>query len=128
LVKCLAQAVSINGSFGPLAGKIGIVTPYKAQVKELKDVFAPWLKYQLKDIQIDTVDAFQGRELDIIIVNTVRSNNHKGLRARLGFLMDHRRMNVAITRPRHFLYIVGNSHTLQQDSIWGKLVKSYKNK
>ena len=60
-------------------------------------------------MEINTVDAFQGREKDIVIFNCVRSNVLSTEQASLGFLTDKRRMNVAITRPRHFLLIVGNS-------------------
>jgi senataxin len=60
-----------------LIGKIALITPYKAQVQALKNAFGPWLrsiKSQLSDIEINTVDAFQGREKDIVIFNCVRSN------------------------------------------------------
>ncbi len=58
---------------------------------------------------MNTVDAFQGKEKDIIIFNCVRSNTSASLQASLGFLNDERRLNVAITRPKHFLIILGNS-------------------
>ena len=80
-------------------------------MKLLKDTIAPWLRSigsKLSDIEINTVDAFQGREKDIIIISCVRSNNSSQLKGSLGFLVDKRRMNVAITRPRHFLFVVGN--------------------
>jgi superfamily I DNA and/or RNA helicase len=57
-------------------------------------------------IEINTVDAYQGREKDIIIVSTVRT-------AGIGFLQDCRRMNVAITRAKNFMWIVGNQHALK---------------
>lgn len=56
-------------------------------------------------IEINTVDAYQGREKDIIIVSTVRTNG-------IGFLHDYRRMNVAITRAKNFMWIVGNQRNL----------------
>lgn len=61
-----------------------------------------------QQIEIDTVDAFQGREKDIIIISTVRNNFYKSL----GFLSDPRRLNVAITRARFGLIILGSANTL----------------
>jgi superfamily I DNA and/or RNA helicase len=63
------------------------------------------------------VDAYQGREKDIIIISTVRSQN-------LGFLRDYRRMNVAITRAKHFLWVVGNKNCLEKDENWNGLIHS----
>ena len=75
------------------------------------------------------MDAFQGREKDIIIFNCVRSNsNSSSVQAALGFLIDDRRLNVAITRPRHFLVILGDSRTLVKSNTWDSMIKSFKNK
>lgn len=114
-----------------LGGKIGIVTPYKAQVVHLKNALGAWLRKigsQFNEIEVNTVDAFQGREKDIIIFNCVRSNRLQTLQGSLGFLTDTRRLNVAITRPRHFLLVVGNSDTLKKSDYWHKLVKDCKQK
>jgi superfamily I DNA and/or RNA helicase len=57
---------------------IGVISPYKSQVRILKDTIGPWIRSaggRLSDIEINTVDAYQGREKDIIIINCVRSNN-----------------------------------------------------
>ena len=102
-------------------GKIGIVTPYKAQVHHLKDLFVKSFgvnKETLRSlIQISSVDSFQGSEKDIMIFNAVRSNSfsspsHPHLKQSLGFTADLRRLNVAITRPRHFLFVIGHAETL----------------
>jgi senataxin len=61
------------------------------------------------------VDAYQGREKDIIIISTVRTNG-------IGFLKDYRRMNVAITRAKHFMWIVGNKNQLMKDRNWNDLI------
>ena len=100
---------------GSLSSKIAVITPYKAQVLQLKHAIGGWLRgigAKQQDVEINTVDAFQGREKDIVIFNCVRSNKLNTLQGSLGFLTDERRLNVAITRPRHFLFYVGNSDTL----------------
>lgn len=81
-------------------------------------MFGPWLRHinaRHSDIEINTVDAFQGREKDIVIFNCVRANKLNTLQGSLGFLTDKRRLNVAITRPKHFLFMIGNAKTLQKD-------------
>ena len=74
-------------------------------------------------VEVNTVDAFQGSEKDIIIFDCVRANQIKHDIASLGFLLDQRRLNVAITRPRHFLFIVGNSNTLSRSELWKSMIK-----
>lgn len=82
-----------------------VITPYLAQVRLLRDALRPAVDAGL---EIDTVDAFQGREREAIVVDLVRSNDE----AEIGFLADIRRMNVALTRARRFLLVVGDSATL----------------
>ncbi|MCU0417266.1 MAG: AAA domain-containing protein [Cytophagaceae bacterium] len=82
---------------------IGVISPYKQQVLQLKEDFI-----QHKNIQVQTVDSFQGQEKDIIIISLVRSNDKQDI----GFLKDLRRMNVAITRARKKLVIIGDSGTI----------------
>ena len=67
------------------------------------------------DIEVNTVDGYQGREKDFIIISTVRSQG-------LGFLRDYRRMNVAVTRAKHMLWIIGNEKSLRLDPNWTALV------
>jgi superfamily I DNA and/or RNA helicase len=91
--------------------ELGVITPYRAQ--------ALWLREQLidlNDLEVDTVDAFQGREKDVIIVSLVRSNTEQ----QLGFLEDLRRLNVAITRPRRHLFVVGDSATLSAHPFYSR--------
>lgn len=89
---------------------MGIITPYRAQVDELTKLSEAsiLLESLYKLISINTVDAFQGQERDVIVISFVRSNE----KAEVGFLSDIRRTNVAITRARKKLIMVGDSATL----------------
>ncbi|CAI4045408.1 hypothetical protein N7582_003514 [Saccharomyces uvarum] len=87
---------------------IGVISPYNAQVSHLKKQIHDELK--LTDIEISTVDGFQGREKDVIILSLVRSNE----KFEVGFLKEERRLNVAMTRPRRQLVVVGNIEALQR--------------
>ena len=102
-----------------MKGRIGIISPYKSQVRYMRGALARFgHKLGLGkegDIEVNTVDAYQGREKDIIIISTVRTGS-------LGFLRDYRRMNVAITRAKHFLWIIGNKNCLQKDTNWNDLI------
>ncbi|THC99106.1 hypothetical protein EYZ11_001427 [Aspergillus tanneri] len=100
-------------------GKIGIITPYKGQLRELKTHFAA--KYGnsiFNTIDFNTTDAFQGRESEVIIFSCVRASN-KGI----GFLSDIRRMNVGLTRAKSSLWVLGNSQSLAQGEFWNSLIK-----
>jgi len=106
-------------------GKIGIITPYKSQLRELRSRFAQ--KYGeiiLTNVEFNTTDAFQGRESEVIIFSCVRASLHKGI----GFLSDIRRMNVGITRAKASLWVLGNSQSLIQGEFWGQLVRDAKSR
>lgn len=116
----------------------GVITPYKQQLKVLRDRFVHNLgSTKAMDIEFNTVDGFQGREVDILILSTVRASgqdsNNKGKRnnissGHIGFVADVRRMNVALTRAKFSLWIVGNASTLQQNSHWGALLENAKDR
>lgn len=100
--------------------KIGIISPYKAQVTFFKDRIDefPSLQALQEQIIIDTVDAFQGRERDIIYISLVRSNEN----GEIGFLNDIRRMNVAMTRAKKKLVMIGDSATLGNHPFYNDLL------
>lgn len=103
--------------------KIGIITPYKSQLRELKDRFtAQFGASILEDIDFNTTDAFQGRESEIIIFSCVRASPAGGI----GFLQDIRRMNVGLTRAKSSLFVLGNSQSLVRGQFWRKLVDDAK--
>ncbi len=89
---------------------IGIISPYADQVKIIQDN---------TPIEVKTVDGFQGREKEIIIISTVRSNDN----GNIGFLSDLRRLNVAITRAKRKLIIIGNRETLITNPTYARLIK-----
>ena len=98
---------------------VGIISPYRAQVQYLRhlikktDFYKPFRKI----IAVNTVDGFQGQERDIIVISMVRSNEE----GQIGFLRDLRRMNVAITRARMKLIILGDSATLTRHPFYRRL-------
>lgn len=99
--------------------KIGVITPYKGQLNELKIVFGRRYGESIfKTIEFNTTDAFQGRESEIIIFSCVRASPS----GRIGFLDDIRRMNVGLTRAKCSLWVLGNSRSLSQNEFWGKLI------
>jgi hypothetical protein len=97
---------------------IGVITPYSSQSRLLKrSLRSKRLKaLGLNRIEVSTVDGFQGREKEVIIFTSVRSNET----GKVGFLDKWRRMNVMMTRPRRGLIIIGNRKTLRCDRRWGK--------
>ncbi|TVU46313.1 hypothetical protein EJB05_05839 [Eragrostis curvula] len=104
---------------GVHASDIGIITPYSAQVTCLKMMRNKDAK--LKDLEISTVDGFQGREKEAIIISMVRSNSKK----EVGFLSDHRRMNVAVTRARRQCCLVCDVETVSNDKFLKRLVEYF---
>ncbi|XP_042463228.1 uncharacterized ATP-dependent helicase C29A10.10c-like [Zingiber officinale] len=103
---------------------VGIITPYKLQLKCLQREFDDVLKSEEgRDIYINTVDAFQGQERDVIIMSCVRASNHG-----VGFVADIRRMNVALTRARRGLWVIGNANALMQSEDWAALIADAKSR
>lgn len=100
--------------------KIGIITPYKSQLRELKARFGEtYGRTVLESVEFNTTDAFQGRESEIIIFSCVRASINRSI----GFLDDIRRMNVGITRAKCSLWVLGNSQSLMNGEFWAKLIQ-----
>ena len=100
---------------------VGVISPYRAQVQHLRQLIKKraFFKPFRHLISVNTVDGFQGQERDVILISLVRANDE----GQIGFLRDLRRMNVAITRARMKLIILGNRLTLASHPFYKKLYK-----
>ncbi len=92
----------------------GFVAPYASQVTMLKS----YLCAENLESNVRTVDSWQGRECDYMIFTAVRCNNE----GKVGFVNNKRRINVALTRAKRGLIIIGNRDTLEQDETWAELI------
>ena len=110
---------------GVQPGDIGVITPYEGQrsyvVSSMQNT-GTFKKENYKEIEVASVDAFQGREKDFIVLSCVRSNDHQGI----GFLSDPRRLNVALTRAKYGLVILGNPKVLSKHPLWHYLLQHFK--
>ncbi|XP_037306349.2 RNA helicase Mov10l1 [Pungitius pungitius] len=105
------------------ASDIGIIAPYKKQCEKIRVLLG---KVGLSDIKVGSVEEFQGQEFLVIIMSTVRSNESvqsEDLQSALGFLANPKRFNVAITRPKALLLLVGNPHILIRDLCFRALLQ-----
>ncbi len=100
---------------GVSPAEMGVIAPYAAQVRLLRG------KLNVMGLEIDTVDGFQGREKEVIIVTMVRSNDNQ----EIGFLADTRRTNVALTRARRKLIVIGDSATLASHKFYANLLEYF---
>ncbi|KAM5538133.1 hypothetical protein V8D89_008330 [Ganoderma adspersum] len=105
---------------GVVPSQIGVITPYEGQ----RSYIVNYMQDLYKEIEVASVDAFQGREKDYIILSCVRSNEHQGI----GFLNDPRRLNVALTRAKYGVVILGNPKVLSKHPLWHYLLTHYKEK
>ena len=112
--------------------RVGVITPYQQQVSTLRrlfrDLFAsdPSLSPLQSALEVSTVDSFQGREKDFIIFSAVRAHQHEGGsggRGGIGFVADANRLNVALTRARVGLYVLGSARTLGKEEVWRRLIE-----
>jgi ATP-dependent RNA/DNA helicase IGHMBP2 len=98
---------------GVPATAVGVITPYRAQVRKLRERLA-----DVPDVEVDSVDGFQGRENEAIVISLVRSNPA----GQIGFLSDTRRTNVAFTRARRALVVIGDSATLSNHPFYLRMI------
>ncbi len=107
---------------GARPGQIGVVTPYEGQRAYISTQLSINLKQETcREIEVSSVDAFQGREKDYIILSCVRSNEKQGI----GFLNDPRRLNVALTRAKFGVVVLGNPRVLAKRSLWNTLLNHF---
>lgn len=104
----VVQLIELNG-LDPT--KTAVISPYSGQINLAGECLP-------KSIRISTIDSFQGQEMENVIISLVRSNDE----GEIGFLKDHRRMNVAMTRAKERLFVIGDSSTLAQDPYFSKLI------
>jgi predicted DNA helicase len=96
---------------------VAVIAPYAAQVRWLRSLL--WEKHA--GLEIDTVDGFQGREKEAVVISLVRSN----ATGEIGFLADVRRMNVALTRARRKLVVIGDSSTISHHAFYGRMLEYF---
>jgi senataxin len=148
VAKLFLEAIELKGSgdfykgLDVVKGEVGVITPYKRQCWLIRDKIEKAIKTKMnqkmnknqkkdenpqevqidinKIVEVNTVDSFQGREKDTIIISCVRASQNSDLG--IGFLNDFRRMNVAITRAKNFLWVVGQAKTLVSDKNWKDLI------
>ena len=105
--------------------QIGVITPYEGQRAHVVALMLRHGSLSQKlysEVEVASVDAFQGREKDYIILSCVRSNEHQGI----GFLSDPRRLNVALTRARYGLAVLGNPKVLSKQMVWSALTHHFR--
>ncbi len=110
----MARKVSDLLNAGVTPEQIGIITPYSAQVRTLRMLLP-------ETVEVNSVDGFQGREKECIVISLVRSNS----KGDVGFLAETRRMNVALTRARRKLIVIGDSATVTADPFYARLIEHW---
>ena len=109
----VAQLATDLMSAGVAASDLAIISPYHDQVNRIDD------QLEVEDLEVDTVDGFQGREKEVVLVSLVRSND----RGEIGFLDEPRRFNVALTRARRKAVVVGDADTVGESAVFGALIR-----
>jgi len=128
LIRRLYQTLSSSAPEDHVKPSVAVVTPYRDQVRTVRSVLARCDLIAPGTIRVGTVDGFQGQEADIVIISCVRSSmgENYGKQTSTGFVADVRRMNVAITRAKRSLWIIGDSSALQTSDDWKKLIEHAK--
>lgn len=126
VMSVIKEMLRSHNSETPYANSIGVVTPYNGQVELIKSLMSTDEEFKAlsrrlsSEIEVKSIDGYQGRERDVIIFSAVRSNRM----GKVGFLSDWRRMNVALTRARNALIVIGDLDTLTEgDSHWAAFAK-----
>ncbi|XP_063166023.1 5'-3' DNA helicase ZGRF1 isoform X1 [Candoia aspera] len=111
----LIQSLIASGVDGSM---IGVITLYKSQMSKIRNLFGAvhMDAAQIKTVQVSTVDAFQGAEKEIIVLSCVRTRQ-------VGFIDSEKRVNVALTRGKRHLLIVGNLNCLRKNKLWGSVIQ-----
>ena len=136
LVKNFPELLNQDNTSG---GGVGVISPYKAQVKQIKQMLEKELgPKDAKSIDVNSIDGFQGREKEVCVFSVVRAprvdGSSKGTSVKgkknvnLGFVADERRVNVGLTRAKTSLLVVGSAKALKTDGNWGGLVASAYNR
>ncbi|KAJ4798061.1 P-loop containing nucleoside triphosphate hydrolases superfamily protein [Rhynchospora pubera] len=105
---------------------VGVISPYAAQVNAIQNRLGRrYMNHEFISVKVSSIDGFQGGEAEVILISTVRSNRD----GTIGFLSDTRRINVALTRAKHCLWILGDGGTLtNSNSVWKELVLDAKDR
>lgn len=102
------------------SNKIGVISPYKEQIQRMRREFMRYFGGSItKFVDFNTIDGFQGQEKEIIIISCVRADDSQ---SGVGFLKDFRRMNVALTRARTSIWILGHQKSLRKSKLWSHLI------
>ncbi|XP_026223832.1 putative helicase mov-10-B.2 [Anabas testudineus] len=127
-LKSLIDHLHRKGTTKIVPGEIGIIAPYKKQVEKIRNALQMDKDLRGEDLEnvlVGSVEQFQGKEFNIILVSTVRSNpklTAHNQQFTLGFVNNAKRFNVAITRARALLIVVGDPRVLKTDQIWNKFI------
>lgn len=117
LVEYLFNKFEKNVDF---TGKVGIISPYKEQASRMRREFISHFGGTItREVDFNTIDGFQGQEKEIIIISCVRADDTK---SSVGFLRDFRRMNVALTRAKTSMWILGHQKSLVKNKLWNRLI------
>ncbi len=113
-ISVVKKAVDELLAMGLDAERIGVISPYDDQVRMMREILS---------CEVKSVDGFQGREKEVIVISFVRSNDS----GEIGFLRDYRRLNVAVTRAKRLLVMVGDCTTLSLDPVYRRMINYVRN-
>ncbi|KAM9350970.1 putative helicase mov-10-B.1 [Symphorus nematophorus] len=125
-LKKLLESKGKNGQAAISLSDIGIITPYRKQVQKIRkalDIVGKDLKVDMNSLKVGTVEEFQGQERRVIMVSTVRSKLEIYKPFNLGFVKNEKRFNVAVTRAKALLIVVGNPTLLNEDPAWKEFIQ-----